>query len=478
MARNTATETVTCAYPHSQTATMRFTNSLLPLVLINGHRFNRQAPFIVRQCTDIAQGRNKIVEAFLDHSDADWLWFVDTDQTFPPDILERMVASADPVERPILSALVMARREPPHPPVSPACVLYHDALGTFVAPKVVPKETHWQVGATGSGCVLIHRTVLEAMREAHGEDAWPWFKYAQHNRTLPDGTVVPDVMGEDYVFSLRAAALGFSCWVDTTIEAGHIKEQDLRAADFFAQLPAEQRPRKTLAVIPVKGKRKMTADLLKQLSAENLDGILVVDNGSPKEMRNWLSTQQYAEVVEAPGVGIHHMWNMGVEWAAEQSLAGYDLLFLNNDLSIGEGMVDKLAGALRSSQGQLVAVCPNYDGRPGEGVELVNDTCGNRYDGTGGLAGFAFMVRGEWFATGWRFPEQCMWWFGDDDLVLSVGNQMQQFGHPGCAVVLDATVEHLDGGSQTGDWMDPVMQEQLKRDRDAFAALWEARRKS
>ena len=67
-----------------------------------------------------------------------------------------------------------------------------------------------------------------------------------------------------------------------------------------------------------------------------------------------------------------------------------------------------------------MAVSGNYDGRPGVGVQQVHGICAGRYDGSGGLAGFAFALRAEWLATGYRFPTEAKWYFGDNDLCASI----------------------------------------------------------
>ena len=62
-----------------------------------------------------------------------------------------------------------------------------------------------------------------------------WFEFSPWRRTEDDGTEVTDVMGEDFTFMLRAGALGFSAFVDTTIEAGHIKSGELWPAQVWPQ---------------------------------------------------------------------------------------------------------------------------------------------------------------------------------------------------------------------------------------------------
>jgi GT2 family glycosyltransferase len=460
-------EKVTVAYPRSKLVEGAFAEAMYRLFmwdLTHTQRFVHDCPLVAIRCTDIAQGRNKIVDQFLEHSKAEWLWFVDTDQTFDPLIVERLLQSADPDERPILSALVMANREPPHPPVSPACVIWHPDKPATVAPLTIPTERHWRVAAPGTGCLLIHRTVLEKVGAEWEADPWRWFKYD----TIIDDQGNSSIMGEDYVFALRAQKLGFSCWVDTTIEAGHIKERELWSRDFWAQVPPSARPRKTWVVIPVKNRRKMTEALLRQLhESGGFDHLLVMDNGSDRTTKNWLETQDLADLVSADGLGIHEMWNLGIEAANQNSPAGFDIAFLNNDLTVGPGMIDGLKKAL-AEHAEIVAVSPNYDQRPGEGVEYTHNICGDRYDGTGGLAGFCFMVRGEWFQMGYRFPPELKWYFGDNDIVQTI-----TANGAACAIALDVSCEHIGGGSQTGG-KDYDNNEVYQADLKAFCERWNA----
>jgi GT2 family glycosyltransferase len=302
--------------------------------------------------------------------------------------------------------------------------------------------------------------------EWYGKTPFPCFEFAAWRRTDDDGVEHLDIMGEDYTFCFRAAALGFPATVDTEIEAGHNKTVTFTSAHFWAQVPEHAIPSKNYAVIPVKDGLKMTKNLLAQLEEQgHVAGVLVIDNGSGPETKAWLARQSFAEVIEMPGAGIHAMWNAGAEWACSRWRKP-NIAFLNNDLELGDAMLGKLGMALRSAP-ELVAVCPNYDGRPGEGVTQLQGICADRYDGSGGLSGFAFMVKGELFDQ-YRFPEDAMWWYGDNDLTLTLDAMGAAYG-----MAHDATVVHLDGGGKTGTWDDPKMQAQLAKDRAAFMAKWQ-----
>lgn len=465
--RDHMADKVAVAYPHGDRVHPGFHHSMLVLKEADsrwGKRLEHPGWLLAVQTTNLPAARNKLVRAFLEQTDADWLWFVDTDQTFKPDILERLVMAADPTERPILSALIQAQTSNRALEVTPAPIVYDGEH--FRHAMGIPPERFWQC-IPGMGCTLIHRSVLEAVGEKFSDDAFPWFKYAQHDRVDDaTGEVVHDMMGEDFTFILRANSLGFPAFVDTTIEAGHIKERTLTTAHFWAQIPPEQRPRGLFVVVPVKNQLGYTRDLLSQLKAdEGISGILVIDNGSGKETRNWLETQDIATVASMPDAGIHEMWNTGIEWALSKAPIA-DVAFLNNDLALDGTPVSVMADTLRAHP-ELAAVSANYDGRTSDNdVEYRSDICAEKYDGTGGFAGFAFVVRGE-FLAGYRFPEDCKWWYGDNDLLLTIQHTGAMSG-----IALDAHVTHLDGGGNTGKWNDPAMQEQLRADREAFIARW------
>lgn len=419
--------------------------------------------------SDISTNRNQIVKAFL-ASTCQWLWMVDTDQTFEPDTLDRMLAQADPVERPIIGALVFV----------------YDVVDDSVEPTIwswidgdprrwvtYPPRKLVECGATGAGCVLVHRSVFEKVAaytpsgssRPYGETPWPWFQITAW--VNPDGS--PDRFGEDLTFMARAnLGCGIPVHVDTSIEVGHRKHWTVGAQANLERTPFEQVYGETTVIIPVKDKLDLTRSLVAQLREQGgWDRLVVIDNGSQFATKNWLRRQDDITVIDGAGLGIHEMWNRG----AELAIAAWpktNLVFCNNDLRLGDEFLSRLVAGLRAPDAPG-AVCPNYDGRdiPDGKLEPVQGICANRYDGTGGLAGFAFAVRGELFVRGYRFPEDAKWWYGDNDLTLTLDRLGVTYG-----IVGGCTVEHLDGGGQTGDWDSPEMQTQLRHDRTVFLRKW------
>lgn len=193
----------------------------------------------------VAEARNIVVDRFaLQYPKAEWLLFVDSDMTFEADLVEQLVAVADPVERPIVGALAfMAAGD--HRGVR--ATIYKEVKtesGIFVnLVDDYPRDQLVKVGATGGAGLLIHRNVLGAMNQPWPKgfgtlqdgtlNPYPWFSEGLVN---PDGKP----LGEDVAFCRRAWALGIPTHVDTRIKMGHMKTYKLDEEYFLAQRREEQ----------------------------------------------------------------------------------------------------------------------------------------------------------------------------------------------------------------------------------------------
>ena len=87
-----------------------------------------------------------------------------------------------------------------------------DRVG-FVPRMSYTRDTLQECSATGAACTLIHRTVLEGIRDKFGP---VWFDPITH----PKG---PTTFGEDLSFCVRVAALGLPLYVDTSVKTTHDK---------------------------------------------------------------------------------------------------------------------------------------------------------------------------------------------------------------------------------------------------------------
>lgn len=465
-------EKVLVAYPHG-TIEPGFHRDLIHLLVWDAQHKRyvvEGGGHLMLATTNLPHARNQIVNLFLGHPEWDWLWFVDTDQTFDADTLDRMLQVAHPDERPVLGALVYSydiTTEPKSRPTIWSWGEHHPARWT-----THPRDELVQCNATGTGCVLIHRRVFEAVRAlqvpggeaTYAETSWPWFKYAEW--VNDEGK--PDVFGEDLTFMARVGAAGFPIFVDTRIKVGHVKRLEVDEGYHYSELPFHMLVPETYVVIPVKDRLDLTKAILRQLEAQGgYKAIFVYDNGSGQDTERYLASQKIAEVFDGAGMNIHEMWNAGCAEAVKRWPKA-NVAILNNDLDLGDGFLAEMGEALRfGGDEKLVTVSANYDGRKGAKVQPVRGICANRYDGTGGWAGFAFMCKGELWANGFRFDEQFDLWFGDNDYLLQIEQAGGWYG-----IATEARCEHIGGGSQTSKAHD--LDERIAKDRARFKAKWAA----
>lgn len=385
-----------------------------------------------------------------------WFWWLDSDMLFDPMLVERLLATADAIDRPVVGALCFGQRATKLDPAAtpnnswfPTIYAFNPEQDRFVGLHDYPRQALMQVGGTGAACTIIHRSAFQRVRDEFG-DCWytPWdTRDGQH-------------FGEDLSFCRRLLELEIPVHVNTGACAGHHK------SDYGNEWSWHQESQHVpiVAVIPVKDKLHLTSALVTELLHQgDVDKVLVYDNGSTDDTRQWLTDHPDPRVlgVEADEENIHEMWNHGLMYAREE-YGRACVLILNNDLEIGPNFGLQLRKALYSDW-DIMAVSPNYDGRPGSDLIHVQDICAGRYDGTGGLAGFAFAVRAEW---DYRFPPELQWWFGDNDLVTSINQR-------GYKAMIDpkVSVVHLDGGGQTGgDWSS--LSEAIRSDREFFMKKW------
>lgn len=186
---------------------------------------------------NLAGPRNTLVKQFLDFGQADWLWMVDSDMTFDPSTLERLLEFADPDTAPIMGGLCFGFDEKGD--IQPTLYGFQERPGSKM-PDVVryhewPPDSLMQVAATGAACLLIHKDALTYMRDfihpSRGgkkgfNDAYPWFQ-----ETEQEGSPV----GEDITFCWRAGVLDIPVFVNTGVHLGHMKERVLTIDSYFLQ---------------------------------------------------------------------------------------------------------------------------------------------------------------------------------------------------------------------------------------------------
>ncbi len=179
----------------------------------------------------LVAARNATAAAFLD-TDAEWLWWIDTDMGFAPDALDQLLAVADPAERPVVGGLCFAQMERDvdgmggfRTEIIPAMYQWHassDGRQGYVSWRNYPRDTLVEVAGTGSAFVLIHRSVLEKIADRFGPC---WYD-------LMSNPTTGQRVGEDLAFCARARAVDIPIHVHTGIRTTHRKPRWVGEDDY------------------------------------------------------------------------------------------------------------------------------------------------------------------------------------------------------------------------------------------------------
>ncbi len=147
---------------------------------------------------------------------AEWMFLMDVDQTFPPPTIPRLLVSAKKYDAKILSVLYHLGK-PPYAPVAGWIKQTKEGYD-----YVNSEGKHWrdhyapigkgvvEVDWAGSGGLLIHRDVINSLEWPPFLDEWR------------DGLGVRS-LGHDISFCKRARLKGFKIYVDTAIQSAHGK---------------------------------------------------------------------------------------------------------------------------------------------------------------------------------------------------------------------------------------------------------------
>ena len=159
----------------------------------------------------VYDARNQITRYALEKGGYDYILWLDSDMTFGPDLLERLIDDAegreDGVRKDMVTGLCFGRRPPFRPCIYSRLDVETD--GKMVRPTSenyygYPRDSVFPVEACGFACVLMRMDVLEAM----GIYGVPFF---------PVGG-----LGEDLTFCWRARKLEIQPWCDSRLKIGHI----------------------------------------------------------------------------------------------------------------------------------------------------------------------------------------------------------------------------------------------------------------
>lgn len=176
----------------------QFVVSLMRMFKATGYfRPDIDLNFFTMDTSILPYSRTEIARGALEWG-AEYLLWIDADQTFPHDTLIRLLSCGKDVV-----AAIIPRRNPPHIP------------NASIAGELVSIGTGLQeVGRVGLGVCLVRKAVFARLE-------LPYFRIGLNGSGF---------VGEDAVFCDAAKAAGFRIWVDHDLsrQVGHLTEHELR----------------------------------------------------------------------------------------------------------------------------------------------------------------------------------------------------------------------------------------------------------
>lgn len=206
---------VTIGWPDSGQVHGEFAISI---AMLQAYYPERLGPYIrVEGSGLISRQRNEIVYTFLTQTTSDWLLMVDSDEKLDAKVFDKLIAAAHHIERPVVAGLVFAAFNSVDIYPEPVPSIYKAVEIGYVPINDYPKDQVIPVDAAGTGCLLVHRSVLEKIQQKANPDEgdkWCWFFDAPHAGSW---------VGEDLIFCRRVIAAGFPIHAHTGAILPHRK---------------------------------------------------------------------------------------------------------------------------------------------------------------------------------------------------------------------------------------------------------------
>jgi hypothetical protein len=400
---------------------------LLGYDLVNHGRVAAGGYDAIRCGTDgLPEARNVGAKALLE-SDCDWLFWIDTDMGFPPDIVDRLIDVADPETRPIIGALCFLQKEEATDGMggyttSPRATIFDwrkvdaetGAFG-FTPRTMYPVNAVTPVGATGSAAILIHRSVFEKINDEYGPC---WY----------DRQINPDtgkLMSEDISFCVRARAVGYPIFVHTGVRTTHHKQHWVSEVDYWRWVQAPPATERVDVIVPTRHRPHNAKPFMESVRASTgLATVYAVCNDDDQES---------ATAWTAAGAMV-----LGVDWApgdfARKINVGYEaggapwLFLVGDDVRFHPGWLDHAQTVANLYQADVVGTNDLGSPRVMSGEHATHMLIGRDYIDRQGAS---------WDGPGIVCHEGYSHWFVDDEIVWAA----KQRGT--WAMALGSRVEHL-----------------------------------
>lgn len=194
----------------------RFNRSWGQMIQYNCERVCQASEYIDQGFSAVNQpqiARNELVRNMR----GDWLLQLDSDHSFDPDLVERLLHRMEQHGVDVVSGLYHGRFHP-HKPVAYA----KGEDGAVCQITEWPNEP-FQIASAGAGCLMVKRSVFDRIKDELDEE--------------PFDLRAP--MSEDHSFFARLDQLGIPAILDPRIQIAHFAIKGIRSDDYDRDCPID-----------------------------------------------------------------------------------------------------------------------------------------------------------------------------------------------------------------------------------------------
>jgi hypothetical protein len=238
-----AQETVSIAWCDNGMVDGKFMQGVTDVMLKSGVNFTTT---LRSQGNQIARQRDRVINYWYENNKSDWLFWVDSDVVVSPDTFNLLWESKDAKERPIVSGVYFTTDQPEEPLMIPLPTLFNfvNSEETVGVARIhpMPENQLIKIGAAGMGFVLMHRSVVERIKEAIPNA--PLFSDIGHGKNF---------LGEDIYFFALCDKAEIPVYAHTGATAPHMKRFSFDEHYYKAFFGGVKEEKKSNLILPQQG---------------------------------------------------------------------------------------------------------------------------------------------------------------------------------------------------------------------------------
>jgi hypothetical protein len=239
-------ETISIAWCDNGMVDGKFMQGVTDVMLKSGIKFETS---IRSGGNQIARQRQRVIEFWYEKNQSDWLLWVDSDVVISPEKFKLLWDNKDAVERPLVTGVYFTTDNPEEPLMVPMPTVFsftNKGDGSFGLARIhpMPKNQLMKVDAAGFGFILMHRSVVEKVKEV-----------------APDGQMFMEMgrgtkfIGEDIFFFALCDTAQVPVYCHTGATVPHMKRFSFDEHYYAAFFAGEQKKESNL-ILPKHHRKK------------------------------------------------------------------------------------------------------------------------------------------------------------------------------------------------------------------------------